>query len=144
MEYEIHRGGDPEDVRVVVSGAVTVDELDAWVQEALADPSFRPGLRVLVDHRLADWTGLTTDDLVHRADLLARDAERIGYHRVAWVASRKVDFGLGRMLDTLMQDRTQFDIELFDDIGDARAWLRDPVESEDAPDSAAGNETESI
>ena len=127
MECEIHWGGDPEDVHVVASGRATVDELDAWVQEVLADPRFRPGLRVLVDHRLADLTGLTPDDLAHRADLLARDAERIGHHRVAWVATRKVDFGLGRVLDALIRDRTRFDTELFDDVDAARAWLRGPV-----------------
>lgn len=124
MEHEILWGGDPEDVLVVCSGRATVDELDAWVRELLADPRFAEGLRILVDHRLSDWTGMTTSDLRRRADLLAGNAERIGRQRVAWVVGRRVELGLGRMLQAFAGDRLLVSGHLFDDIEEARAWLR--------------------
>jgi hypothetical protein len=124
VEYEIRWGGDPEDICVVCSGPATVEELDAWVQEVIGDPRFRPELRVLVDHRRADWTGLSSDDLRRRADLLARDAERIGRQRVAWVTGRPIEMGLGRMLQAFTDTRTQLTGHYFDDIDEARAWLR--------------------
>jgi hypothetical protein len=127
VDYEITWGGDPEDVSVTTSGRVTIEELDGWAQEVLADPRYRPGLRVLVDHRGSLWDHLTPDDLRRRSELVARDAERIGPHRnqIAMVASRPVDYGLGRMLEMMIEARTDVDFQVFYDIDDARAWLRE-------------------
>ena len=123
MEWEIQWGGDPEDVLVTISGDATVEGLNAWTQEALADSRFRPGLRVLIDHRSASLGGLTSDDMRRRADILAADAERIGLQRVATVVTKPVDFGMHRMLDLLSEERRSFTWRVFYSIEDAREWL---------------------
>ena len=124
MEWEIQWGGDPEDVLVTISGDATVEGLNAWTQEALADSRFRPGMRVLIDHRGASLGGLTSDDMRRRADILAADAERIGLQRVATVVTKPVDFGLHRMLELLSEERRSFTWRVFYDIEEARDWLR--------------------
>ena len=125
MPYELTWGGDPEDIYVVFSGRGTLGDLGAWVDEALADPRFRPGLRILIDHRNADWTGLTSDALRLRADQLERFADRIGPQHIAWIPSKKVDYGIGRMLEALFDERTQLTTRPFESIDAARAWLRE-------------------
>ena len=76
MEYVIVWGGDPEDPLITTSRGVTVDALDEFTQAALSDPRYRPGMAVIVDHRNADWSEMTTADLRRRVDLLAHDAGR--------------------------------------------------------------------
>jgi len=96
------------------------------VQSLLDDPRFRPAMRILLDHRRLTWTGVTTTELRHRIDLIARDADRLGYQRVAWVGSGKnADSGVGRMLQTLSDQHSQMVSRVFDDIDEARAWLRE-------------------
>jgi hypothetical protein len=127
MDWEItwvdDSGGDPEDVRVTTSGLVTVEDLDAYVQEILADPRFRPGLHVLVDHRRADWSAMTEYDLRRRVDLLVRDADRIGGARSAWVGATAGDYGIGRMMQAFHESRSELSVRIFTDVDAARRWL---------------------
>jgi hypothetical protein len=124
MQYEIRWGGVWEDVLVTTTGKVTVEQLDAWVQEVLADPRFRPNLRVIVDHRLAEWDHLTVGELRRRIDILVRDADRIGHQRGAWVVGRPVDFGIGRMLQAFAEGRWRVEWRICSDLDAARAWLQ--------------------
>ncbi len=124
MEYELRWGGEPEDLLVTTSGKATLPELDAWVQAVLADPRFKPHLRVLVDHRRTQWDHLSSEDLRRRVDTLVRDADRIDRPRVAWVVSQPVAFGLGRMMQMLAEDRWNVEWRAFLDVDEARAWLR--------------------
>ncbi|MGZ4407704.1 MAG: STAS/SEC14 domain-containing protein [Gaiellaceae bacterium] len=123
MEYEIEWAGDAESLTVTTSGRVTVEALDEWVQTVLADSRYRSGVRILIDHRRSDWAHMTPKDAQRRVDLLARDAERIGSPRIAFVVSRKVDFGVARMMELYIGVRWQAVWRVFDDIDDARAWL---------------------
>jgi hypothetical protein len=126
MDYEIEWGGDPENVLVTTSGRATVEGLDAWVQEVLSDPRYRPGIRVLIDHQKLDWTSMTKDDLRRRARLLLRDKERIGWTRAALVTDRPVDYGLMRMIAGYLGERASFDTDIFYSFEKARDWLRAP------------------
>jgi hypothetical protein len=126
VEWEISWDGDPENVRVTTSGKVTVEALDEWVQAALADPRYRPGMLVLADHRNSDWAHLTTDQVRRRVDLIALDADRIVGHRVAWVVGKKIDYATGLLMQAFGAGRINFEWEVFDDIDRARAWLREP------------------
>ncbi len=109
-----------------MSGDVTLEGLNDWVQTVLDDPRYRPGLRVLVDHRGSRWQHLTTGQLRQRADDIARDAPRLeGHeHRVALLAGRTVDYGLARMLRVFTDERRGYDFEVFyGDVDAARQWL---------------------
>jgi hypothetical protein len=124
VEYQIIWGGDPEDLMMVTSGDASVEELDAMIQEALADTRFRHGMKVLVDHTsLRLWT-MSNEDVNRRADLVKRDSHLLGVQRVAFVAGSPVDFGIGRMLQGLTAS-TGLDAAVFDSVAAAREWLRD-------------------
>ena len=125
MEFTIVWGGDPEDVSVVTSGDATAEALSAYSGAVLADPNYRPGLRVLVDHRRADLSRLTSDAYARRAEQFARDRVDADGHRIAYVVASTVDFGVTRMAQGLAGGKldAEMDWRVFRDIDQAREWL---------------------
>ena len=129
MGYEITWGGDPEDVRVTTWGTASIEGLDAWVQEGISDPRYRPGMHVLVDHRRLDWSGLSPDEVQERTESFARDAARLGTARAAVVMGAPVDFGVARMEQAYveLEPALKIEIKIFLSIEDAREWLREQI-----------------
>jgi len=124
VQYELVWGGDPEDLMVVTSGDASVEELDAMTQTALADPRFRHGMKILLDHTALRLWAMSNDDVKRRADIVRRDTERLGRQRIAFVAGSPVDYGIGRMLQGLTA-ATGIEGRVFDSVAAARAWLRE-------------------
>jgi hypothetical protein len=133
VEYEITWGGDPEDASVTTRGMATVDGLNTWVQEALSDPRYRRGLRVLADYRQLDWSDLSSADVHDRIELYVKDSVRLDQARVAVVMGAPVDFGMARMEQAYVAIDPELEIEIgvFLSIGNARQWLSEAP----APDS---------
>jgi hypothetical protein len=128
MEYAVRWVDDEaEDLRVETSGPIDVEGLHAAVEEALADPRWRSGLRILVDHSNATWHSLDPELVRRRAELLIGQAERIGEQRIAFVVGNRTDFGIARLLYAFLGegDRIRFQAEPFTSRAAARAWLRD-------------------
>ena len=135
MEHEITWGGDPEDVSVTTWGTATLEGLNAWVHEGLADSRFRPGMRILIDHSRLDWSGFTPKDMHQRIELFAKEAGRSGHISAAVVMGAPVDFGIARMEQAYIElhPDVHIDLGIFFSIDEAREWLRE----EAAPDSPA-------
>jgi hypothetical protein len=125
VEYDVIWGGDPEDILIRTSGPATVPELNAMVSELLADPRFRPGLKVLLDHRAAGFTGFTTAHLRSRADQAAWQLQQGRPSRVALVFGRDLYLVVGRLLESFISARTSIPIRTFRTLDDGRAWLRE-------------------
>ncbi|MGD0165672.1 MAG: hypothetical protein ABSC51_00055 [Gaiellaceae bacterium] len=125
MEFEIIWGGDPEDVYIRTRGVATVEGFSAWLEEGLSDPRKRPGLRVLVDHRQLDTSGMSVEDVERRVEIAAREEPRFSDVHVAVVVRRDVDFGVLRMLESLFEARPELRsiVRVFRSIEKARHWL---------------------
>ena len=128
MKYDVIWGGDPEDILIRTSGPATVPELNTMVNEMLADPRFRTGLKVLLDHREAGFTGFTTAHLRSRADQAAWQLQQGKPSRVALVFGRDLYLVVGRLLESFISARTSIAIKTFRTLDDARAWLRETPE----------------
>ncbi len=109
------------------SGDATAEALSAYASAVIADPNYRPGLRVLVDHRRADLSRLTTAAYTRRAEQFARDRVDADGHRIAYVVASTVDFGVTRMAQGLAGGKldAEMDWRVFRDIDQAREWLGD-------------------
>lgn len=123
MEYEVTWGGVAEDLMIRTSGAATVPEMNAMVEAVLGDEHFRPGLKVLVDHREAGFTGFTTEHLRKRADQAAWQLRQGKPSRVAIVVGRDIFVVAGRLLESFIRARTEIQFRTFRTLEDARAWL---------------------
>ena len=126
VEYEIRWGDAEEDVSVRTSGYATVEGLIEFMRDVLDDERWRPGMRVLLDHRDLDWTGVKTDELRTRVEAVVAERQRVGGAQVATVVARKLDYGVQRMTQAFLDDRLadSFREGLFYSVEDARAWLR--------------------
>jgi hypothetical protein len=126
VSYAIRWGGDPEDLTITFTGVVPVEELIAAFDEVRASPEFRTSLRMLHDHRLTDWAGITSDDIRRRADALRAHESPGERHRVAVVVPDAHAFGLMRMREAFNDGRMRSADWLFYDLESAREWLRGP------------------
>jgi hypothetical protein len=124
MEFQVVWGGDPEDVLITTSGDASIDDLHTWVRETTADPRFREDLKVLIDHTQTRWWALSNDDIRRRAALITADAKTLGRQRVAFVVGSPVDYGIGRMLLSLIAGPVLFESEIFESMQAGRDWLR--------------------
>jgi hypothetical protein len=125
VEFDVTWGGDPEDLLIRTSGPATVPELNTMVAQVLADPRFREGLKVLLDHREAGFTGFTTAHLRSRADQAAWQLQQGRPKRVALVFGRDLYLVVGRLLESFISARTSIAIKTFRTLEDARVWLRE-------------------
>jgi len=137
VEHEITWGGDPEDVIVTTWGTATIEGLNAWVQEGLADPRYRPGLRVLIDQRKLDWSELSLKDVQQRIELFVSETARLDHARAAVVMGAPVDFGIARMEQAYVElhPELKFEIGVFLSIEKAREWLREEAAQDSPADS---------
>ena len=122
MEWVITWGGEIEDVSGRTFGQASVEGLNAFSEEGLSDPRWRPGIRALVDHRELDFTALSAADLRARAELAVKQVERFRQAHLAVVVGRPVDWGVQRMMQAFADDFGA-DVALFYTLDEARNWL---------------------
>lgn len=123
MSFSIRWGGDPEDVTIAFSGPVPLAELFEAFDEVRGAPEYHPALRMIHDHRLTDWTGITGDDIRDRAEALVDYVNPSARHRVAIVVDRQLPYGLMRMRTAHTAGRLGIVDRVFYDLESARAWL---------------------
>jgi hypothetical protein len=126
VDFTLEWGGEPEDLLVTMSGKAVVDDVEA-LEEAVADSRWHRGMRVLLDQRLVDWSGMTAADVEQRAEAIARKLEPLGEYRTAVVLADSLGFGLVRMEQALIAGGVPGKIGVFRSLKDARAWLREPA-----------------
>jgi hypothetical protein len=95
----------------------------ATLRRLVADPSFGPDFRVLVDLRAAEYTP-SAGEVRALAQFYASPGG-LGGHRLARVVSRLVDYGVGNMLATLAS-LGGGTVSTFLSVEEALAWLDAP------------------
>jgi len=124
MHWSAQWGGDPEDLRVTTSGVAVVDDLDAMMREIVADPRYRDGMKIMLDHTQTDWSTFGVGDLDRRAALVEEIADRIGRQQVAFVVKGRLNHEIGKMLGARLT-RIGFVGKAFASLDEARDWLRE-------------------
>lgn len=122
VEYSIRFGGVPQDVTITTSGLADADGLIGFVRDLVANPRFRPGMLILVDHMAIDASKLTGADVRAQADVVVSLAERLGPTTVAIVVPTPLTFGYARMYEHHASE-TQLDTRVFYSRRDALEWL---------------------
>jgi hypothetical protein len=123
MDFAFRWSGDPEDLLIEAAGRATGTGVAACVRAVRADWRWRPGLRVLLDHRRLDWR--TTDAKPDgEIELLAWECEQIQPCRIATAVDGLVDFGLRQQALDGLEARIPFEFAVFSSLAGARQWLR--------------------
>lgn len=117
---------EPPLILVTLSGPF---KLEDWlrVMKAMPDaPGFEPALHSLVDARQANFDFMF-DDASRLSGLVGKhleDRRGTGF-RSAWVVGADVDFGVARMVQTVLE-HLPIQARTFRAIEDARRWLLEP------------------
>lgn len=117
---------EPPLIVVTLSGRFRLED---WlgVMRAMPDtPGFEPGLHTLVDARQAHFDFMFADAR-RLNELVSRhlDEKRGRGFRSAWVVGADVDFGVARMVQTVLED-LPLEARTFRSTDDARGWLLGP------------------
>src|SRR3954468_4912971 len=124
MHWSVQWGGDPEDVRVTTSGVASVEDLDGMMKEVIADPQWRHGMKIMLDHTQTDWSVFGVGDLDRRAALVEGLSDRIGRQQIAFVVTGRLNQEIGKMLGARLSD-IGFVAKAFVSLDEARNWLRE-------------------
>jgi hypothetical protein len=110
------------DLTITVSGQATREEFVRLYRELPDHPSFRPGLRILLDFWELSVSELTADDARMIGTALAGEEERYGHASFAVFASKPVVFGLAR-LAAMTGGLEQIEVMVTSTYEAAVAWL---------------------
>jgi hypothetical protein len=122
VNYSIEFGGMPQDVKITTSGLADADGLIGFVRDLVANPRFRPGMLILVDHMSIDASKLTGADVRAQAGVVVGLSDQLGPSKVAIVVPTPLTFGYARMYEHHAAD-TQLDSRVFYSRREALAWL---------------------
>ena len=123
MRYEITFFEDASIFNVRAGGRATVAGFEAYLQETLEHPSWRPGMNPLADLRDLETRDFTGDDVRSVVALYRRAREQLGGGRCAVVMSKLASFGLARMWDLYSKDTIDLRVAVFHSIDEAHEWL---------------------
>jgi len=115
---------DPNEGIVYIAGReiATLDEWTAFIDEILADPSYRVGFSLISDRR--DQHQVPPPGYARAlAEKLRERAGKLSGCRWAMVVNSTVAYGLGRMIE-LTVESDGIDMRLFTDYEAAMAWIR--------------------
>jgi hypothetical protein len=123
VEYTIEFGGTAQDVTITTSGPATVEGLVGFVTELVANPRYRPGMAILVDHTELDARPLSARDIQALADTVIRLDAQIGPSRAAIVVPDPLTFGFARMYEQ-EAEAAQVRSKVFYSRSEALDWLQ--------------------
>jgi hypothetical protein len=124
VDYDIEfTESGPFEVVVTTSGEASGAEIEAGRRRVLADPRFRPGMSILLDHSLLDNAGADAHEVHGVASSLERDRATSGFAYIAIVAPDALTYGLGRMWELLAGDELERAVTVVHTREEAYAWL---------------------
>ncbi|MBD3671796.1 MAG: hypothetical protein HUJ29_13585 [Gammaproteobacteria bacterium] len=108
-----------------ITGELSLDEVKQATVRLFSNPAFRPDMSILVDLREGTANALSQQDLDDFVELTQAMDEKRGNGRSAILAARDVDFGIGRILQALL-DGSSRSLQVFRDYKQALKWLLAP------------------
>ena len=114
---------------IVGQGEISQNERLNAIRGWLSDPSYKPGLDVLCDlSGAATATVSSLSELREMVALVRENAQAMGPHKLAVVASKPVGFGVARQFEALMAVANPVvDVRIFATRSEAWSWLRPDI-----------------
>ena len=108
-------------VRVELFGCADDAEALEAIQSFIADPRFRPGMRILCDRSAPSVPSTGFVDKLMR--LLKTNADRLGAAKWAIVVYKVATFGMGRMTEMKSDYLGIVEMRVFTELAEAERWL---------------------
>ena len=123
-------------VIVAFEGPYSVTMADSMRDELVSHPKWQPGLRILVDHRKTDFTGVTTENLRIVGERHSAYNSYFDGTRMAFLMKAGRDFGLARQFALMNESYMCAKIMTFDDEQEAIYWLLESEMAKTLPSSS--------
>lgn len=114
-------------VTIIAEGLITDDELRCYRIDLTSDPRFRPGMRILSDHRSVEKHRLSIEGAYQAMKENQQLESKLKDCRQAIVTSSDLHYGMTRMYIAMMSE-TFPNIRVFREMEEAQAWLFDETE----------------
>ena len=112
-------------------GVFNIADHGRMVADIVGRSEWRPGQRILFDHRELDFSGTRFEEMAAARDTHLAHESRIQNARSAILMKSMSDYGLGRQFQSLADGHVSAQMGIFDDEDAAKKWLCAP------PDAAA-------
>ena len=123
MPFVIAEGSRPDQILVIVSGDVSVHEMEQFMTVHRGGPERNSAF--LFD--ISDASiNLAADDVLLVASQGAREARKSPMGPVAFISSNPGPFGLARMFQAYSSAEGRRAVGVFHTLDEAQAWLSDP------------------
>jgi hypothetical protein len=124
VEHTIEFGGHPLfDVVITTRGSADLAGVKLFGEELMADPRFRAGSTILVDHSELDARPLTASDLSEIGRVASGRTEQLGDTVFAIVVPNTLTFGMARQ-SSILAGPLESAFHIFYSRDEAEAWLR--------------------
>lgn len=120
---EIRIANESNIAGIRMKGPLSEQAIRDAFDSVVAHPEYRPGMGRLWDFRDADSSALDATALRRLADYSTGHAAEVRTARVAFVASRPLEYGLSRMFEG-MTEPAGVPRRAFYSLEEAEAWLR--------------------
>jgi hypothetical protein len=108
---------------VKTRGVFNTTDHERMVADIVGRDGWRPGHRILFDHRELSFAGASFSDVVTARDNHERHEKEIGDARSAILMKSAADYGLGRQFQMLADGRVSAELQVFTDLSSANEWL---------------------
>ncbi len=108
---------------VTTEGQGDVTGIVAFLDDLIADPQWRPGLHILLDHRRLDIATITTEGIEQVSHYFRKIGPRLGGGSIALVMHKDIDFGIARAWELVTEAHVDMRIGVFRSLEEARRWL---------------------
>ena len=123
MDYTIRYDEAMNVVVVRTSGKMEMRDFPNLVDDIVVELQSRKSACLLADHSDSSATELETQDIKRMSGLAQRLSEVLRDRQFAVVLKEDVDYGLGRMWQTLTDEDVPFEISVFRTVDKAQEWL---------------------
>ena len=123
MKWDIKYIEDENYVRIVYEGTFSVSEQEKAIEELLASEFWKPGMRILIDHRKFDFGNTNVSIMKEMSVFHQKNDARIGAGRIAVLMKSLSDFGRGRQFELLSEGKISAKLQIFLKEDEALGWL---------------------
>ena len=105
-----------------ITGELSLEDVMEGMVTLFTNPLFRPDMAILVDISAGSAKTLSQDDIVEFVNLTRALGDKRGSGRSAILADKDLDFGIGRIIQALLDD-TSRSLRVFRDRQACLDWL---------------------
>lgn len=108
----------------IVRGVIDMVELSECLKEIYNSSDFDAEMNVFWDLNEADFTSVSTEDILSFKDFVGKHWGKGGTSKAALVVRYDLGFGMSRMYEIFMKSKSSSKIVIFRDIDKAKEWIK--------------------